>query len=36
MEDLTPDQPTLIVDDGLANNAYLLDLGDGRALVVGP
>jgi hydroxyacylglutathione hydrolase len=28
------DQPIAVVDEGLGNSAYLLDLGDGRALVV--
>ncbi len=29
-------QPTAIVDEGLGNAAYLVDLGDGRALAVDP
>jgi glyoxylase-like metal-dependent hydrolase (beta-lactamase superfamily II)/rhodanese-related sulfurtransferase len=29
-------RPVAFVDDGLGNSAYLLDLGDGRALVVDP
>jgi glyoxylase-like metal-dependent hydrolase (beta-lactamase superfamily II)/rhodanese-related sulfurtransferase len=29
-------QPTNVVDEGLGNSAYLLDLGDGRALAVDP
>src|SRR2546421_13088507 len=28
--------PVLFVDDGLGNSSYLVDLGDGRALVVDP
>src|SRR5439155_22838906 len=28
--------PMAFVDDGLGNSSYLLDLGDGRALVVDP
>jgi hydroxyacylglutathione hydrolase len=30
------DQLTALVDEGLGNSAYLLDLGDGRALAVDP
>jgi hydroxyacylglutathione hydrolase len=29
-------QPIALVDEGLGNSSYLLDLGDGRALVVDP
>jgi hydroxyacylglutathione hydrolase len=29
-------QLTLVVDEGLGNSAYLVDLGDGRALAVDP
>src|SRR5713226_10667402 len=29
-------QPVALVDEGLGNSSYLLDLGDGRALVVDP
>ncbi len=29
-------QPLALVDEGLGNSSYLLDLGDGRALVVDP
>src|ERR671915_656965 len=28
--------PVAFVDDGLGNSSYLVDLGDGRALVVDP
>lgn len=35
MDDLTPHQTRSIVEDRLATNAHLLDLGDGRALAVG-
>jgi glyoxylase-like metal-dependent hydrolase (beta-lactamase superfamily II) len=33
---LDPDHLIPLVDEGLGNSAYLLDLGDGRALVVDP
>ena len=33
---MNEDQLTVLVDEGLGNNTYLLDLGDGRALVVDP
>src|SRR5260370_34789266 len=29
-------QPIALVDEGLGNSAYIVDLGDGRALVVDP
>src|SRR5713101_3084386 len=29
-------QPVALVDEGLGNSSYLVDLGDGRALVVDP
>src|SRR6266853_3809556 len=29
-------QPIALVDEGLGNSSYLVDLGDGRALVVDP
>ncbi|GAA4732735.1 MBL fold metallo-hydrolase [Phytohabitans rumicis] len=31
-----PTEPVPLVDEGLGNSAYLLDLGDGRALAVDP
>ena len=31
-----PAEPVAFVDDGLGNSSYLVDLGDGRALVVDP
>src|ERR1035437_1290551 len=31
-----PVTPIALVDEGLGNSSYLLDLGDGRALVVDP
>lgn len=33
---IEPDQLIPLVDEGLGNSAYLLDLGDGRALAVDP
>src|SRR5262245_22838321 len=33
---MTSDQLVALVDEGLGNSAYLLDLGDGRALAVDP
>lgn len=33
---MTDDQLVAVVDEGLGNSAYLLDLGDGRALAVDP
>lgn len=33
---IDPQQPIPLVDEGLGNSAYLLDLGDGRALAVDP
>ncbi|MGI9004648.1 MAG: MBL fold metallo-hydrolase [Streptosporangiaceae bacterium] len=29
-------QPIALVDEGLSNSSYVVDLGDGRALVVDP
>ncbi|MGQ0843154.1 MAG: MBL fold metallo-hydrolase [Sporichthyaceae bacterium] len=34
MTDLTQPEPIRLVDDGLGNTAYLLEIGDGRALAV--
>src|SRR6201991_1696092 len=36
MADGTDPEPVLVVDEGLGNTCYLLDLGDGSALVVDP
>lgn len=33
---VSQDQLTVLVDEGLGNSAYVLDLGDGRALAVDP
>ena len=33
---MTSPQPIAFVDDGLANSSYLVDVGDGRGLIVDP
>jgi glyoxylase-like metal-dependent hydrolase (beta-lactamase superfamily II)/rhodanese-related sulfurtransferase len=33
---ISPPTPIAFVDDGLGNSSYLVDLGDGRALVIDP